>query len=170
MPVTKAVIPAAGLGTRFLPATKAIPKELLPVVDKPALEYIVEEAARAGLDDQLRLDGPLEGLGERLIHDLLVRDEQRGVFLALIHAAEADGIGAQLRLSHEELFVAPLAARLEGDDAELRARLAAALVGGLFYSRWLVGDERLLAADRDELARRYGALLQTLITPADETA
>src|SRR6185437_5861026 len=53
MPVTKAVIPAAGLGTRFLPATKAIPKELLPVVDKPALEYIVEEAARAGLDDVL---------------------------------------------------------------------------------------------------------------------
>jgi UTP--glucose-1-phosphate uridylyltransferase len=53
MPVTKAVIPAAGLGTRFLPATKAIPKELLPVVDKPALEYIVEEAARAGLSDVL---------------------------------------------------------------------------------------------------------------------
>jgi UTP--glucose-1-phosphate uridylyltransferase len=53
MPVTKAVIPAAGLGTRFLPATKAVPKELLPVVDKPALEYIVEEAARAGLNDVL---------------------------------------------------------------------------------------------------------------------
>jgi len=53
MPVTKAVIPAAGLGTRFLPATKAIPKEMLPVVDKPALEYIVEEAARAGLRDVL---------------------------------------------------------------------------------------------------------------------
>jgi UTP--glucose-1-phosphate uridylyltransferase len=53
MPVTKAVIPAAGLGTRFLPATKAIPKELLPVVDRPALEYIVEEAARAGVTDVL---------------------------------------------------------------------------------------------------------------------
>src|ERR1700712_3056591 len=57
MPVTKAVIPAAGLGTRFLPATKAIPKELLPVVDKPALEYIVEEAARAGLNDVLIITG-----------------------------------------------------------------------------------------------------------------
>src|SRR3954451_4918499 len=54
-PVTKAVIPAAGLGTRFLPATKAVPKELLPVVDKPALEYIVEEAARVGLDDILMI-------------------------------------------------------------------------------------------------------------------
>src|SRR3978361_2536674 len=53
--VTKAVIPAAGLGPRFLPATKGVPKELLPVVDKPALEYIVEEAARAGLDDVLMI-------------------------------------------------------------------------------------------------------------------
>jgi UTP--glucose-1-phosphate uridylyltransferase len=51
--VTKAVIPAAGLGTRFLPATKAIPKEMLPVVDKPAIQYVVEEAARAGLGDVL---------------------------------------------------------------------------------------------------------------------
>src|SRR4051812_9854257 len=44
--VTKAVIPAAGLGTRFLPATKAQPKEMLPVVDKPAIQYVVEEAVR----------------------------------------------------------------------------------------------------------------------------
>ena len=49
----KAVIPAAGLGTRFLPATKSVPKELLPVVDKPALQYVVEEAAAAGLTDVL---------------------------------------------------------------------------------------------------------------------
>ena len=48
-PVTKAVIPAAGLGTRFLPATKATPKEMLPVVDKPAIQYVVEEAVAAGL-------------------------------------------------------------------------------------------------------------------------
>ncbi|MCW2505957.1 MAG: galU [Actinomycetia bacterium] len=52
-PTTKAVIPAAGLGTRFLPATKAVPKELLPVVDKPALQYIVEEATTAGITDVL---------------------------------------------------------------------------------------------------------------------
>jgi UTP--glucose-1-phosphate uridylyltransferase len=49
--VTKAVIPAAGLGTRFLPATKAQPKEMLPVVDKPAIQYVVEEAVRAGIED-----------------------------------------------------------------------------------------------------------------------
>ncbi|EFF91537.1 MULTISPECIES: UTP--glucose-1-phosphate uridylyltransferase GalU [unclassified Streptomyces] len=62
--ISKAVIPAAGLGTRFLPATKATPKEMLPVVDKPAIQYVVEEAVAAGLDDVLMVTGrnkrPLE--------------------------------------------------------------------------------------------------------------
>ncbi|MBA8815720.1 UTP--glucose-1-phosphate uridylyltransferase [Microbacterium endophyticum] len=53
----KAVIPAAGLGTRFLPATKAMPKEMLPVVDKPAIQYVVEEAAAAGIEDVLIITG-----------------------------------------------------------------------------------------------------------------
>ena len=55
--ITKAVIPAAGLGTRFLPATKAMPKEMLPVVDKPAIQYVVEEAVEAGLTDVLLITG-----------------------------------------------------------------------------------------------------------------
>jgi UTP--glucose-1-phosphate uridylyltransferase len=55
--VTKAVIPVAGLGTRFLPATKAMPKEMLPVVDKPAIQYVVEEAVAAGLSDVLMVTG-----------------------------------------------------------------------------------------------------------------
>lgn len=55
--ITKAVIPAAGLGTRFLPATKAMPKEMLPVVDKPAIQYVVEEAVGAGLTDVLMITG-----------------------------------------------------------------------------------------------------------------
>ena len=55
--VTKAVIPAAGLGTRFLPATKAQPKEMLPVVDRPAIQYVVEEAVKAGIDDILIITG-----------------------------------------------------------------------------------------------------------------
>lgn len=57
MTIHKAVIPAAGLGTRFLPATKSTPKEMLPVVDKPAIQYVVEEAVRAGLDDVLLITG-----------------------------------------------------------------------------------------------------------------
>ncbi|MCU1572803.1 MAG: UTP--glucose-phosphate uridylyltransferase [Micrococcaceae bacterium] len=55
--VRKAVIPAAGLGTRFLPATKAMPKEMLPVVDKPAIQYVVQEAVSAGLQDVLMITG-----------------------------------------------------------------------------------------------------------------
>lgn len=68
--VRKAVIPAAGLGTRFLPATKAMPKEMLPVVDKPAIQYVVEEAVRAGLEDVLMITGrnkrPLEDHFDRV--------------------------------------------------------------------------------------------------------
>ncbi|TDQ44263.1 UTP--glucose-1-phosphate uridylyltransferase GalU [Actinorugispora endophytica] len=55
--VTKAVIPVAGLGTRFLPATKSTPKEMLPIVDKPAIQYVVEEAVSAGLEDVLMITG-----------------------------------------------------------------------------------------------------------------
>src|SRR3954467_6361976 len=88
----KAVIPVAGLGTRFLPATKAVPKELLPVVDRPALQYIVEEAARAGLGEVLMVTGR----GKSAIEDFFDRvpeletalekkgDEQR---LAAVHAS-----------------------------------------------------------------------------------
>lgn len=59
--VRKAVIPVAGLGTRFAPATKAIPKEMLPVIDQPAIEYIVQEAVRAGLDDVVMITGRGKG-------------------------------------------------------------------------------------------------------------
>ena len=63
--VTKAVIPAAGLGTRFLPATKATPKEMLPILDTPAIQYVVEEAVAAGLRDVLMITGR----GKRQIED-----------------------------------------------------------------------------------------------------
>ena len=57
MRIRKAVFPVAGLGTRFLPATKAIPKEMLPVVDKPIIQYAVEEAAQAGIEDFIFVTG-----------------------------------------------------------------------------------------------------------------
>lgn len=64
MKVTKAVIPAAGLGTRVLPATKSMPKEMLPIVDKPAIQYIVEEAVRSGITDILIITNRGKGLIE----------------------------------------------------------------------------------------------------------
>ncbi|MRX72069.1 UTP--glucose-1-phosphate uridylyltransferase GalU [Bacillus lacus] len=65
MKVRKAIIPAAGLGTRFLPATKAQPKEMLPIVDKPTIQYIVEEAIESGIEDIL----VISGRGKRAIED-----------------------------------------------------------------------------------------------------
>ena len=65
MKVRKAVIPAAGLGTRFLPATKALPKEMIPIVDKPAIQYIVEEIVSSGIEDILIITGR----GKRAIED-----------------------------------------------------------------------------------------------------
>lgn len=64
MPITKAVIPAAGLGTRVLPASKAIPKEMLPIVDKPAIQYIVEEAVASGITDILIITNRGKGIIE----------------------------------------------------------------------------------------------------------
>lgn len=75
----KAVIPAAGLGTRFLPATKAQPKEMLPVVDKPAIQYVVEEAVRAGIDDILIITGR----GKRSLEDHFDRNFELEHFLEL---------------------------------------------------------------------------------------
>src|SRR5690606_38754172 len=57
MTIKKAIIPAAGLGTRFLPATKAQPKEMLPIVDKPAIQFIIEEAVASGIEDILIITG-----------------------------------------------------------------------------------------------------------------
>jgi UTP--glucose-1-phosphate uridylyltransferase len=77
MSIRKAVIPAAGLGTRFLPATKAQPKEMLPVVDTPSIQYVVEEAVRAGLTDILIVTGR----GKRSIEDHFDRSVELEQFL-----------------------------------------------------------------------------------------
>src|SRR5512135_565285 len=87
----KAIIPAAGLGTRFLPVTKAQPKEMLPVVDKPAIQYVVEEAVASGVDDILIITGR----GKRAIEDHFdrafelehhLREKGRGELLAALEA------------------------------------------------------------------------------------
>ena len=65
MKIRKAIIPAAGLGTRFLPATKAMPKEMLPIVDKPTIQYIIEEAVQSGIEDIIIVTGK----GKRAIED-----------------------------------------------------------------------------------------------------
>lgn len=75
--VTKAIIPAAGLGTRFLPQTKAMPKEMLPVVDKPVIQYVVEEAVASGIEDIIIVTGP----SKRAIEDHFDRTYELEYFL-----------------------------------------------------------------------------------------
>ncbi len=93
MKVRKAVIPAAGLGTRFLPATKAQPKEMIPIVDKPAIQYIVEEAVESGIEDILIITGR----GKRAIEDhfdksfeldYLLREKEKQELLAMVERIE----------------------------------------------------------------------------------
>jgi UTP--glucose-1-phosphate uridylyltransferase len=132
MTVRKAVIPAAGLGTRFLPATKAQPKEMLPVVDKPAIQYVVEEAVRAGIDDILIITGR----GKRTLEDHFDRNvelelelEQRGKVDALkevralseladfhfVRQGEALGLGHAVSLARRHIGDSPFVVLL-GDD------------------------------------------------------
>ncbi len=132
MRITKAVIPAAGLGTRFLPATKASPKEMLPVVDKPAIQYVVEEAARAGLDDVLMVTGrnkrPLEDHFDRVV-ELEETLESKGELakLALVQApselatihyvrqGDPRGLGHAVLAADQHVGAQPFAVLL-GDD------------------------------------------------------
>ena len=131
-PVLKAVIPAAGLGTRFLPASKAIPKEMLPVVDKPAIQYVVEEAARAGIDDVLMITGrnkasledhfdrhwELEAALERKLDDEKLRRVRKSADLGNVHfvrQGEPLGLGHAVLQAKAHVGDAPFAVLL-GDD------------------------------------------------------
>jgi UTP--glucose-1-phosphate uridylyltransferase len=131
-PVRKAVIPAAGLGTRFLPASKSVPKEMLPVVDKPAIQYVVEEAVRAGLRDIL----VVTGRGKSAIEDHFDREpeleahlEQKGKHdelkeiqalsdladLHFVRQHEPLGLGHAVSVAREHVGGEPFAVLL-GDD------------------------------------------------------
>jgi len=130
--IRKAVIPAAGLGTRFLPATKAVPKEMLPVVDTPTIQYVVEEAVAAGLDDILlitargkeaiedhfdrapELEEALEAKGDTAGLELIRRSDQ----LAAIHSIRQGapkGLGHAVLCAAEHVGNEPFAVLL-GDD------------------------------------------------------
>jgi len=107
--VHKAVVPAAGLGTRFLPATKATPKEMLPVVDKPAIQYVVEEAVAAGLDDVLFVTGR----SKRPLEDHFDRN------LELEYALDSKGDHHRLQLVNESTDLARIHYVRQGDPLGL---------------------------------------------------
>ncbi|MFC8537169.1 UTP--glucose-1-phosphate uridylyltransferase GalU [Streptomyces sp. NPDC057249] len=141
--ISKAVIPAAGLGTRFLPATKATPKEMLPVVDKPAIQYVVEEAVAAGLHDVLMVTGR----NKRPLEDHFDRNyELEG---ALTRKGDAD----RLRKVRESTDLATMHYVRQGDPRGLgHAVLCAAPHVGDEPFAVLLGDD--LIDPRDPLLTR----------------
>jgi UTP--glucose-1-phosphate uridylyltransferase len=165
-PVTKAVIPAAGLGTRFLPVTKSQPKEMLPVVDKPAIQYVVEEALRAGLDDVLVITGrgkraiedhfdrniELEQLLERQgKHELLaeLRETTEVGHVHYVRQHEALGLGHAVSMARQHVGNHPFAVMLGDDimvdDAVLLRRMldVHAHFGGAVLALLEVPDEQI---------------------------
>jgi UTP--glucose-1-phosphate uridylyltransferase len=142
-PVTKAVVPAAGLGTRFLPATKATPKEMLPIVDKPAIQYVVEEAVSAGLLDLLMVTGK----NKRSIEDHFDRA------IELEEALEAKGDDERLSQVREPADLATLHYVRQGEPKGLgHAVLCAKQHVGDSPFACLLGDD--LIDPRDELLKR----------------
>ena len=135
---TKAVIPVAGMGTRFLPATKSVPKELLPVVDRPALQYIVEEAARAGLPEVLMVTGR----NKAAIEDFFDRHPE------LETALENKGDTGRLAAVHESTDVAQVHFVRQGEARGLGHAVlqAAAFVGNQPFAV-LLGDDLIDARD-----------------------
>jgi UTP--glucose-1-phosphate uridylyltransferase len=141
--LTKAVIPAAGLGTRFLPATKATPKEMLPVVDTPAIEYVVNEAVAAGLTDILMITGR----GKRALADHFDRAAE------LEAALQAKGDTERLALVQRSTDLADFHFVRQGDARGLgHAVLCAARHVGHDPFAVLLGDD--LIDDRDRILPR----------------
>ena len=149
MRVTTAVIPAAGLGTRFLPATKATPKEMLPVVDKPAIQYVVEEAVAAGLDDVLFVTGR----SKRPLEDHFDRN------LELEAALEAKGDAARLSSVTASNDLARIHYVRQGD--------ALGLGHAVLMAERHVGDQPFAVLLGDDLIDPRDAVLERMIDVRD---
>lgn len=146
---TKAVIPAAGLGTRFLPATKAQPKEMIPVVDKPAIQYVVEEAAAAGLTDVLIVTGR----NKRALED---------------HFDQAFELEAELeRKGKEELLAQVRAITALAHVHFVRQGQALGLGHAVGHARQHVGDNHFAVLLGDDIVTHDEQLLARMIATSE---
>ncbi len=143
--VTKAVIPAAGLGTRFLPATKSQPKEMLPIVDKPSVQYVVEEAVAAGLTDIL----VITGRGKRAIEDHFDRNFE------LEHYLEQSG--------KHELLAEVQCINDMADIHYIRQRDPLGLGHAVSVAREHVGDEPFAVLLGDDIMVDDAVLLRSML-------
>lgn len=176
--VTKAVIPAAGLGTRFLPATKAQPKEMLPVVDKPAIQYVIEEAVRAGITDILIITGR----GKRSLEDHFDRNfeleyylEQKGKVhdlgeiqalaeMADIHyvrQGEPLGLGHAVSVARKHVGTNPFVVMLGDDIMDRRSQVLEGMIGTYeHYGRSVIA---LKEFPKEEISS-YGCVSPEVVT------
>jgi len=149
--ITKAVIPAAGLGTRFLPATKAMPKEMLPVVDRPAIQYVVEEAIDAGLSDLLMITGR----NKRALEDHFDREP------GLEGALEAKGDKHKLGMVEHASNLGPIHYLRQGE--------AKGLGHAVLCAQQHVGDEPFAVLLGDDLIDEAEDLLSTMMEVQQKT-
>ncbi|SDB87761.1 UTP--glucose-1-phosphate uridylyltransferase GalU [Shouchella lonarensis] len=142
--IKKAIIPAAGLGTRFLPATKAMPKEMLPIVDKPTIQYIVEEAVHSGIEDIIIVTGK----GKRAIED------------HFDHAHELEQNLAQ-KEKYELLEAVQEAGKV--DIHYIRQKEPKGLGHAVWCARKFIGNEPFAVLLGDDIVRHENPCLQQLI-------
>jgi len=177
MKIKKAVIPAAGLGTRFLPATKAQPKEMLPIVDKPTIQYIVEEAISAGIESIIIITGR----GKRNIEDhfdksyeleselkrkgntsllSMVEDISQLINVFYVRQKEAKGLGHAISCARDFVGNEPFAVLL-GDDVVVSEKPAIGQLMEVYEKKnaAVLGVQRINKADVD----KYG-----IIDPAND--
>ena len=197
--ITKAVFPVAGLGTRFLPVTKASPKEMLPVVDKPLIQYAVEEAAEAGITDMIFITGRNKRAIEdhfdkayELETELLLRNKTalleqvqaatpRGINCVYIRQTEALGLGHAVLCADPVVVDEPFAVLLADDliDArvpvmkqmvDLAARENASAIGVMNVLPEETGSYGIVEAENEPAGERIGRITRIVEKPKPGTS
>lgn len=148
--VRKAIIPAAGLGTRFLPFTKAIPKEMLPIVDKPTIQYIVEEAVASGIEDIIIVTGK----GKRAIED---------------HFDHAFELEHNLKEKNKFELLQKVQAPSKVDIHYIRQKEPKGLGHAVWCARKFIGNEPFAVLLGDDIVQAETPCLKQLIDEFDQT-
>ena len=181
--VRKAVFPVAGLGTRFLPATKAMPKEMLPVVDKPLIQYAVEEAAAAGIEQMIfvtgrnkraiedhfdrvpELESQLQASAKHDLYELLMSATPKGVSFIYVRQPEPLGLGHAVLCAQPVVGDEPFAVILADDLIDAAPGVIAQLVESYHaHGMSVLAVENVPRQDTG----KYGIVATTVLNPREE--
>ncbi|MEB3416483.1 UTP--glucose-1-phosphate uridylyltransferase GalU [Alteriqipengyuania sp. WL0013] len=149
-PIRKAVFPVAGLGTRFLPATKAIPKELLPIVDKPLIQYAVDEAREAGIEQMIFVTG-------------------RGKTAIVEHFDVAYELESTMEERGKDMSVLDSSRFTPGDIITVRQQVPMGLGHAIWCARAIVGDEPFAILLPDEMMWGEPGCMKQMVDAYEET-